>query len=96
MLASGWHSNGECLHNRSRTALCANGECEEGDRLRVRVAAGGELSFFRNGDLVSTEGAKGNPKLPPGKYVLCCQPYMGGAAQLLASKGVPSSVRNVT
>ena len=73
-----WHMNGECLHNRTRVSL-PKGEFEEGDTLGVTLSPSGELGLIRNG--ARTGGSKA-PVLPPGKYVLCCQPYMGGAARL--------------
>jgi hypothetical protein len=49
-----------------------------GDVVQVKVGDKGDLSF-----IVGDEEVKTNIILPQGKYVLCCQPYMGGAASIV-------------
>ena len=79
------HSSGILLHNRSQTSLL-KGKCKtqtweygEGDIVDVVVeTSAGVLRFEINGKNVDREIL-----LPAGEYVLCCQPYMGGAARLL-------------
>lgn len=44
-------------------------------------AKGGRTTFYKNGAVASSV-SKRFPNLPAGKYVLCCQPYMGGAGRL--------------
>ena len=68
------------FRNDSRCALC-QGEYDVGSTLGVEVSGTGELRF------VTGRGRRvGGASLPPGKYVLCCQPYMGGAASIVASQ----------
>jgi hypothetical protein len=80
------HSSGHLLYNRSQTALerGRDGERErgggaeygEGDVIEIEVWADGRLGFKINEEEVGT-----GVVLPPGEYVLCCQPYMGGGGQ---------------
>ena len=84
------HSSGHLLYNRSQTLLgrCRghgkgdhevdSNEYGEGDVIEVHVRAGGELGFT-----INNEPLECGVVLPPGEYVLCCQPYMGGGARLL-------------
>jgi hypothetical protein len=70
------HSTGELLHNRHRTNLSLG--YAAGDVVQVKVGDKGDLSF-----IVGDEEVKTSIILPQGKYVLCCQPYMGGAASIV-------------
>lgn len=70
------HSSGEILHNRHRTNISLPYAAE--DTVQVKVDDNGTLSFIVEADEVKT-----NVVLPQGKYILCCQPYMGGAATIL-------------
>lgn len=55
---------------------------DEGDAIQINVTSLGLLSLsINNGPLIPLPVAGGG--LPPGKYTLCCQPYMGGVAKLL-------------
>ena len=71
------HSSGALLHNRAQTPLGPAAEYGAGDAVGVRVASSGALSFSLNGKVLPS-----GVELPTGKYLLCVQPYMGGAARL--------------
>ena len=71
------HSSGALLHNRTQTPLGPAAEYGAGDAVGVRVASSGALSFSLNGKVLPS-----GVELPSGKYLLCVQPYMGGAARL--------------
>ena len=73
-----WHSSGTVMHNRTRSKENEARAYGVGAKLSVQVDAGGRVVCTRDGTPVDLPF----PLLPLGKYVLCCQPYMGGAAQL--------------
>lgn len=72
------HSSGQLMHNRHRKDLSISYEAD--DIIQVKVTSAGKLKFILSRS--STEVDAG-VTLPNGKYVLCCQPYMGGAAALV-------------
>jgi hypothetical protein len=71
------HNSGLLLHNHGESNWLENGY-SVGDVIEIKLSAIGELSYTINDALVQTTVI-----VPPGKYVLCCQPYMGGACRLL-------------
>ena len=62
------------------------------------AASGGETTLYKNGAVVRW-ASRLFPNLPVGSYVLCCQPYMGGAAKLRVAearrKQPPDNVKGV-
>lgn len=72
------HSSGQLLHNRSAKAVkgCEGGYIA-GDIVEIEVSVKGELIFKVNDTPCQT-----NVIIPTGKYVLCCQPYMGGICKI--------------
>ena len=52
----------------------------DGDIIAVRVGADGCLDFSLDGQ---RSWLRAGLVLAAGKYCLCCQPYMGGAARLM-------------
>ena len=56
---------------------------EEGDVIGIYIAAaGGVTTLYKNG-AVAQSCSRRFPNLLAGNYVLCCQPYMGGAGRLV-------------
>jgi len=77
-----WHATaGDLMHNRTRSTLKI-GESEEGATLSITIHPNGHMFFNKKGARVGPSVAP-VAILPKGRYVLCCQPYMGGAARIL-------------
>lgn len=78
------HSSGKLLHNRQifDVSNCPDGYMAD-DEIEVRVSQQGQLSFVLNGSANSVIATDKELVLAAGKYILCCQPYMGGSATIL-------------
>jgi hypothetical protein len=76
------NSSGMFCHDRKEVSVTGrpDGGClfDDGDLLRLDVSVTGVLSLSVNQNTKVRVSV-----LPPGKYVLCCQPYMGGVARLV-------------
>jgi hypothetical protein len=72
------HSSGHLMHNRKCIHSIENCCINADDEIEVIINAKGVLLFNINGTEYNTAVT-----LPYQNYVLCCQPYMGGAARLL-------------